>query len=437
MNNNSINNKLILYINLILTVCLVYISKYIQIQSYTSFLFIYAIVQLVYFIIFFYKSPVIVVILIFILTYFIYLIPHFFFQEYYFSSNRIFQSSYTISLNLKLLIVFNTFCFTALGKKIEIYKLSLEKKFNRKNAPVIVYILSIIIIFFCGLIVYEAGGTILTGGYSDTTTVGRSGFVDYSLFIIPIMFYFDKKGSQKKYILFIGILYIIVNFLFGYRLRSMQMMFALYCLYYSMKISTKKVIAICLFAIVIFAWLGSIRAGNTFSLFQVIGNFNGKDTIISNQGGVWQSSIIYISLIEYGYLDWIGRIKMLLGNIIAIVIPSTQMSPNWSIQQFVRQYVNIPGGGFASAYLYVYGGWVGVGLGGWLIGSIMSIPYREIKRQGVMLYSSLILIVTFRWYSYSLINFFKMGFWMLLLFWVCNLMYYSIANRSCDLKKLI
>lgn len=342
------------------------------------------------------------------------MIPYFIFGIP-FATRTMYQNLELSTITLRNLTLFNNFFLLFLNKdKFRKGKLQLKNKFPLIKNSLIYYICLLIIIFMTFLV--ARGPNIFQGIYNQDVATVRYGFIDYSLFFAMIAYFFTKDKKKEYILFFVLILYMLTNLLYGYRLRMLQMSILIFIFYLKDNLKSKYILIASVLGFTLMKFFGMLRTHKPINFLNFIG-LNSDGVLVTNQGGVFLTSNMFVGLLKDGYIDLIIRGKTFLGNFISFIIPPNYSIPaEFHLDNFARQFFSIPGGGFISAYLYVWFGLLGIIMGAYIISRIILISYNK---SGLMKIYSLLAIITFpRWYAYSPINFFKMGIWALIIYFI-------------------
>lgn len=122
----------------------------------------------------------------------------------------------------------------------------------------------------------------------------------------------------------------------------------------------------------------------------------------NNEGDVIQASNRLLALIHNGYLNSAVRVKSFLSVLATIVLPSSALPDYANLAAFhqVDSYRS-GGGGLVSTYFYVWLGFVGPPLMGFLIGYFINKGYDPKSNIGFKIYAVIIIAMSPRWFAYG------------------------------------
>ncbi len=355
----------------------------------------------------------IMIFLLFGFTYLIYMIPYYFYGIPYHYLTDYQKIDYTNNV-LIIKIIFTRFVFFGIsGKELGLSRLAIEKK----NAPSIFNLLIFILIIMIpiSLLMYPP-----QLGVAYTGEVHSSIWLEYCIIFIIICGLHCDTIKRKKILLIVSSIYVILPFLYSRRLQSIMIVLTLFMLFYRDRFKVKHIILLTIFAFVGFRLYASIRMEMSMTLFESIMSIDDEGVMGNNQGGVLVCSSTYWGLIQEGVFDWGFRLKSLVGVFFSIFLPASFNLEETYINFEALKYAPIPGnGGFTSIYLFIWGGYFGVLVGGIIFNSIL----RNRKNSSNIFVYTIFMFSTFpRWHSYNMFILVKMGFWLLFFLIVTDFM---------------
>jgi hypothetical protein len=137
--------------------------------------------------------------------------------------------------------------------------------------------------------------------------------------------------------------------------------------------------------------------------------------MISNQGGVFLTSNIYLGAVMDGFIGFNQRLGSFCQYLFSSVIPASLYPPSYNLKNFAVLTFNIPGGGFITAYLYVFGGYIAVGVGPFLLAWIFRTLFsREHIPGHLFAYYITAAAMFINWFAYTPTSLFKMAVYSLI-----------------------
>jgi hypothetical protein len=377
--------------------------------DYAPFLATYMVIFCFY-IIFNTNKSIISIYSVFISTYFIYILPYFYFSIS-FASRDIYQDEDISLLTLQLISYF-VFFFLLLVHKRGSESINFAKRIYRVNNPFAYWACLVGILVFAFLMT-SSKGTILNSTYSELTEE-RYSFIGYSVVFIVIAFVTHKTSAKRMLLLAVISLYCLVCLLYGYRLRFLNAGLLTFILFFENKWSKKYVTYIAFFAFFFISFIGQFRSGEaSISFLSMLGILDGR--MVSNQGGVYLTSNIYIGATIDGLISLQQRVGFFINFLFSSIVPNSLYPDSYNLKSFAKQSFDIPGGGFITAYLYVFGGYIAVGVAPFIIAKIYRLLYSTQFIQGHMFVYLITASAMFiNWFAYTPTSLFKMAVYSLI-----------------------
>lgn len=341
---------------------------------------------------------------VFILTYFIYILPYFYFSIS-FATRETYQNPEITLLTLQLISYF-VFVFLLIIHKRGGHIIDFAKRIYRVNNP-IAYWVSLSGTFFFAFLMTSSEGTILNNTYSELTEE-RYSFIGYAIVFVVIAFV-SHTTKLKRLILFaIILIYCSVCLLYGYRLRFLNMSLLAFLLFFEDKMSKKMVTTLAFLAFFFISFIGQFRTGvSSVNLLSMLGILDGR--MVSNQGGVYLTSNIYVGAVIDGVITLEQRIGVLLQFMFSSVLPNSIYPESYNIKSFAKQTFDIPGGGFITAFLYIFGGYLAVGIAPFLLAKVYTVAYSSRFLRGhLFIYLITASAMFINWFAYTPTSLFKM-----------------------------
>lgn len=252
-----------------------------------------------------------------------------------------------------------------------------------------------------------------SGNYS--IEVKSSIWFEYSVIFVIIASMFADSKLKKRTLLFFAIIYMLMPLLYGKRLAFLMMMLTIYNLYFHDKIKTKYIIQFFLFGFVtlrVFAYVRTYGI-NDVNLYKLLLSVTDEGVLSNGPGGVLVASVTYYDLIERGVFDLWFSLKSFLGMFSAIFLTAGNNLPETYINLEALKHENIPGnGGFPGVYLYLWGRYFGVFIGGLFLNLLLK---KSQKNFYYAIYVIFLLSTFPRWYTYNMHILVKMGAWLIML----------------------
>lgn len=281
--------------------------------------------------------------------------------------------------------------------------------------------------------------------------VGGLSLFEYSVIFFLLAFKYSKGVSYYKLIL--GVVTLVFGFVgvsSGGRIELLQVLLLFFILILDIsKISYRSFFLLLAIGFYSMILIGSIRHNPSVLLkkpsqillapFNQIseGGFEYNNIKYSHHGDVYYSSTRMIGLVETGELSTLQRVESMIYMFLSVGVPSRYMPANANLATYKKEKFNHGGGGLIDIYFYIYLGYFGIVL----IAFWLAFIFNSVKsgvNQFFLLYVILVLSTYPRWWAYSPITMFKLCFWILPLFLICNALtsavrkndYLSIRNFS-------
>ncbi len=366
-----------------------------------------------------------------------YLIPFY----YYYFGNKIITSyahSDGISLLNKYLLLYALF-FSLIWLFLKDVRVAGRALIVRYNNRLIFYSNAIICLLIA--VFSKSGESIFaSGGYglSEIENIGGFAIGEYFIIFYFIAYKFSGDSLQQRIILFaIGILNILISFSFGLRNEFIQICILLFILFYKERKTLGLYFSLVLFAVYFSSLFSSFRSNpidflqrplsETLALKSLFSS--GGDFYISHQGDVVHSSCRIISFVDNDITTDKTRLTSFLLWFSSSLIPYKFLPAEANLASYMKEDYPSGGGGSPFAYFYFWLSYVGVFIGGTLVGLILR-GYLKLVNSIYGIYFILVVATFPRWLSYSPINFIKMGFYGLVIYIFFVILNSSFKKRS-------
>lgn len=427
-------------VNLFLLQCVMY-----YFDSGSDYLWFITIVIDVTLLFYYRHSVPVVVILAFFIPYFY--IPKFFFVD---DLPISFWMGYQTAEGINFISLLNSmFLISFYAGLRDISKIEL---LNKKIVGVLKDSLFFYVLFFIMLLALHfglQGQTVFESGGYGTGNVEKSAAYEYFIvfFLTSLLFFNKKSYLQRVLIISIVLVYISKSLVYGGRIEVLQI--GLMIMYLMFDFFHGKRIVLLVFSILGFFLMGilsQIRADPAliYSLGDVVIMNNSslieKANISSQYGDVYQSSLRIIGLLKDGYINDIDSIYSFVSVLFGAFVPSSLMPAVYNLSSYLQNIEKSGGGGFISAYSYVWLSYLGPVVFGYFIGFVIRYFYL-VDKPVINVYGLLVLIMFPRWFAYYPVILFKMCFLgvLIIAFYlvVQKISFYISSDKSKPLIKKV
>lgn len=350
------------------------------------------------------NKPLIAIYAIFISTYFIYMIPYFFFSIS-FASVKLYQDQTTSVLTLQMISYF-VFIFLLLIRNKGSSHIGFLNRIHRVNNPP-AYWLSILGLNVFSYLMVNPAGTILTSTYGELTEE-RFAFIGYSL-VLVVLASITHKSRPKTILLVVSVVvYCLVCLLYGYRLRFLNIGLLFYLIFLEHKLPKKLVVIVALIGFLFMSFLSNFRSGIVSgNILTMLGQTSGG--MVSNQGGVFLTSNIYAGAVIDNLITLDMRLGSALSHLLSSLIPVSLYPSEYNLKLFASSVLGVPGGGFITAYLFVFGGITAVAIFPFILVKAYRVLFSHQYIKGYIFSYLITVSATFlTWFAYTPASLFKM-----------------------------
>ena len=343
------------------------------------------------------------------------------FEPYNFFTKGLFISYWTsyqnahdlnkaIIMNGIFLVIFGSVLFNVSEKKIiEI------NSFCRKNN----FARNLFLVCFITFTHFSlSGDTILVSGYGNNDVV-KSPIFEYSLVFLVLSLSYSEINKKTTMLFGVAITFFCLkSLLYGGRIEVLQCLFiyTYFVTNFFRKWSLKKLYVCISIGFIFMTIIGSLRSDpekiknliySPISVFEP-NEIRHGDTISSNYGDILQASSRMIGLKDDEVWDFQFRTVSFLSYMFNIFLYGTEYKDYSNLALKSQSEFGTGGGGYISAYFYVWLGWLGVVLSSFIISVILKDSITKSSNSEFMKMYGFMILVTFpRWFGYSPISLVK------------------------------
>ncbi len=347
----------------------------------------------------------IVIFLIFSIFYWIYLLPYYYFRipyHYLLEYQKIDYTNFIVFMQLLFLRIM----FLGINpKKI----ITPKNGIIYRNNNIVFFIFSSVIIILIPIILIT---TPLTLSHNYSIESKSSILLEYVIIFIIIASIYANTSIKRYYIIVLSMIYMVLPLLYGKRLAFLMIILLIFNLFFTSKFKLRYILMGVIIGFIFIRVYAGIRIGmENINLSSFLLGVSDDGVMSNNQGGVIVCSVTYYGLIENGIFDFMVRLKSLIGTLIGTVLPSSFNFEEAYINLYTMKYAQIPGnGGLTSIYLYIWGGYLGVLIGGLIFNYLI----RNSQKSRLLYIYIIFVFATYpRWYAYNMFILLKMGFWLM------------------------
>jgi len=293
----------------------------------------------------------------------------------------------------------------------------------RRSSPVFYMNISILIIMLPASIALNPPlfGEVYTGAVTSSV------WIEYCIIFMIISHCYASTILKKRILLCVIVVYLLLPFMYDRRLQFLLYCLIIYALYFDGRFSNKTFFLSLTLSFILVRWYASIRMGTGLTIASSILSVDENGVMGNNQGGVILASTVYIQLIEDGIFDLCFGVKSAIGVLVSFVLPYKFNLPETYVNFSALNYRPLPGnGGFPGVYFYIWGGFLGCVMGGFLFRFLV---FGKRSRLGLIF--SLLMFVTYpKWHSYSLLITVKLGVWLMIFMALADFYYRTSIRRA-------
>ena len=294
------------------------------------------------------------------------------------------------------------------------FDIPFEEKKKKKNISVsnpngyyICFFISVFCIVFgvSGENIFESGG--YANGVSD-----RSSLYEYGIIFIALALIYSRKPVQRNFVYLLCIIYILKDLLYGGRVSSVMLIWAVFMIQLLNSFSFKQVLIAVGCGYLFFQFWGYYRSGTSSAGFEM-GKSDGNAQFV-----VYASMRIHY-LIDHGVLNWQSRLVSLVSFFLSTFVPSSSLPDLANLSLYKQSDYYSGGGGLVSTFFYCWA-WIPgiIAIAFWVSKSVNKFFHSESIYW--KFYSLLIIITTPRWFAYYPSQIFKYAVYGVLAFFILN-----------------
>lgn len=344
---------------------------------------------------------------IYAIIFYLYLIPRFIFDlpiVYYFQYDDI----YFYNKSLLVIIIYLLSLMFFVKPFDNDFKFPEYSRFFRGNNKIVVLnCLIMLSIYLFGF----SGKNITDDVKYGTEDFGeKSVFTEYFILFLIIALVHTKNHLIKWGIILFSVLMMVKCVLYGSRVSALLILLTIFTIEFANRFSVKTVIISAFIGILVMNLLGILREQSDKELnFQSLARVNPDNIMASTQSNMFYGSVCFVGLLDDEVFTIETRVKAFVGFIIRLFLPSKLSFEEGSLTDYGQKFTDWGGGAHPATYFYVWFGWLGPVLFGWIIAKLMNLLKNKLINKYWMFVALILIITVPRWYGYEPGIIFKMS----------------------------
>lgn len=294
------------------------------------------------------------------------------------------------------------------------FKRSSQNSFKSKpnNA---MYWCSIAVLIFA-ILVGRTGDTILSAGGYVGSLENSSGSIinEYAIIFILIAWISSQKGSKRKILYLLCILYCVKNLLYGGRIQTLMVCILLFVVHFQYILSIRALIICGIIGFIFMRFFGALR-GDPVAVLSgdwvgiLLGNTQtAPDISVRSGADVFYASMRNIYFVYESILSVNDRVNSFIYYILSVIIPYSYLPDIANLSTYLSAQYPVGGGGLAPIYFFVFLSWPGVLLLGWFVAKVVNVFSNGPILSYKYVYAILFIVCVPRWFAYYPIQLIKL-----------------------------
>lgn len=379
--------------------------------------------QLISLLIIIYKVRRVQLLLLISIFFTIYIVPVF--LHYYYNIGMSMYITYNSDKYYYMVLLCQSIFLNIFSIVLVEFKNNVVFRFKVKDNALVYYICLILIVLLT--VLGRSGDSIFDrGGYGKSGDTYASAIFEYS-YIFYILAYLYSGENENKYVLLkiVALFYSIWGLLFGARIEILAMMILVFVLFYQNKFKTKTLIIMIVIAYIAFSAFGFFRSNLNFSfsnIFSLYGYSKDGNLIVNNETEVYYTSSVILASIDKGFCDLRYRLVATINYFVRFIIPSSLLNQDYNVVPYLqKKFSKNGGGGFFSAFMFFYFGYLGVVVGAAIIAKLWNkIAINNSKNKYQLTFVLMLIVMSPRWFAYSPESIIKIPLYTVFIYWVVD-----------------
>lgn len=373
---------------------------------YLKFIIMLTMIMMIIDLIYFRFNNILFIFLIFLITYYIPLIQLYFF-EYQLTPHF---TNYIGKFDEKMAFIY---CIFYLALSIAIT--NANKMHNIKYIDTIRLYDNTIIFWICIILI----GIFTKLGHATPISLGTyaKGSTIYNEYIIiwfTMALVFANKNKYRTIVVYLmyGI-YTIINFTYGDRIAVLQVGILIFIMNFNSSFNWKKIILCVIAVYLVFGVIDNLRGFK--------GNNNNQEikyniVVNNNQSQVFNSSVTILRMVDEKVVNLYDRISSFTQYVLRLCVSKSKLTDLADLTGYSLKYFPNQGGGLLPAFVYFWGGIIGVIFIGYIIGNILKIITSTKINSVHSLFAVGVITLIPRWIAYDPIQFIKIPMFILIIY---------------------
>ena len=323
-----------------------------------------------------------------------------------------FDDSAIVSINI--LLVFNL----ALTLFVELSgnnkKIEKSLYFDSPSNSVIVFGAILVLVF------------IFIFGFSRPNIAGQRGnpsaYFEYSLIIFIVAFYYAGTKFENLVLVFLAIMYILTNVIYGVRITALQLVFCLFLIFLSYKVSLYKILPYVLVMILVFYSIGIFRANFDFSIEgfkKTIDVMLNRKFVSDTAYSSFFTSQTFVKVADD--MSFFERLPVSMKSILLNIFGGSLIEGG-NLAEYTRTYYMHYYGGILPFFGWFYAKWIGVLAFAIYVIFLLNIIVNNYEKSGFRACAAIYIVSSVpRWYLYSPLQLIRGLLLFILVYAICNM----------------
>lgn len=283
-------------------------------------------------------------------------------------------------------------------------------------------------IFFLLLILFN----IIFNFQPGDTRATISPMYEYSIvFILFSHIFSGNRKIIKSCIIFISMLVVLQNILYGERITALQVLLELYFLYFKKYLNTISLLLLGMCGLILMTISGAVRGdiASSSGLFNsIVQSFFNEKLTLDTAYSAYYTSLTFVKYYNMTTVsEHIGNFLVTMGSYI------TGMATDQKLQELTHKYFAHWWGGFLPFTFYYWFGYIGVVFSSILTWFYLSIFTKKIKYNLVKIIGVYVAITVPRWYLYEPSNLIRGSLLIVGCYLLCELINALLLKRRSGL----